>query len=117
MGGRRTDEITVLEVEAVQLVARLLGIHYVFIDNECRSFGIIRNSLTDLTRWSVCCMVLGVMNIPNWTKLSEEVEELLWCDVVAVTHQHLPSSISPCQYSIVALCISTYLRFLTNNAL
>lgn len=60
MEERRTDEIAVLEVEAVQLVARLLGIHYVFIDNECRSLGVIRNSLADLTRWSVCRMVLGV---------------------------------------------------------
>jgi len=59
VGGRRTDEITVLEVEAVQLVARLLGIHYVFIDNECRSLGVICNSLADLTERSVCCMVLG----------------------------------------------------------
>jgi hypothetical protein len=43
-----TNKISVLEVEAIQLVASRLGIHYVFIDDECCAFGIVGNALTDL---------------------------------------------------------------------
>jgi hypothetical protein len=45
----RTDKIAVLEVEAVQLVARLLRIHHVLIDNEGRALGVVGDPLTDLT--------------------------------------------------------------------
>ena len=44
----RTDEVSVLEVEAVELVASRLGIHYVFIDNECCAFGVVGDALADL---------------------------------------------------------------------
>ena len=44
----RTDKVAVLEVEAVELVAGLLRIHYVFIDNESSALGIGRNALADL---------------------------------------------------------------------
>jgi hypothetical protein len=52
----RTNEIPILEVEAVQLVASHLGIHYVFIDNECCAFRVVGDSLADLavqrvSRW------------------------------------------------------------------
>lgn len=45
---QRTDEITVLEVEAIELVAGLLRIHYVFIYNERGAFGVASNALADL---------------------------------------------------------------------
>ena len=44
-----TDEVTVLEIEPVQLVASLLCIDHVLIDNECRALGGVRNTLADLT--------------------------------------------------------------------
>ena len=44
----RTDKVAVLEVEAVQLVASRLGVHYVFIDNECSALGVVGNALADL---------------------------------------------------------------------
>ena len=44
-----TDEISILEVEAVEFVASLLGVHHVFINNECGAFGIVGNSLANLT--------------------------------------------------------------------
>ena len=48
-----TDEVSVLEVEAVELVAGLLGIHYVFIDDEGGALGVCGNALTHLaTTWS-----------------------------------------------------------------
>lgn len=52
----RTNEIPILKVEAVQLVAGHLGIHYVLIDNECCAFRGVGNSLADLavqrvSRW------------------------------------------------------------------
>lgn len=43
-----TNEIPILEVESVQLVARLLCIHYVLIDHEGSAFGVICDSLADL---------------------------------------------------------------------
>lgn len=44
----RTDKITILEVEAVELVAGLLRIHYVLIDHEGRSLGTSGNALANL---------------------------------------------------------------------
>ena len=49
VGGRYTNEIAVLEVESVQLIARLLRIHHVLIDNECCALGVVGNSLANLT--------------------------------------------------------------------
>jgi hypothetical protein len=43
-----TDEISVLEVEAIQLVASRLGIHYIFIDNECCALSVVGDALTNL---------------------------------------------------------------------
>ena len=44
----RTNEVAVLKVEPVQLVARLLRIHYVLIDHERCAFGIRRDALPNL---------------------------------------------------------------------
>jgi len=43
-----TDEVAVLEVEAVELIAGLLGIHHVFIDDEGSALGVRGDALTDL---------------------------------------------------------------------
>ena len=45
-----TDEVSILEVEAIQLVTSLLSVHDIFIDNEGRSFGLVGGALTYLTR-------------------------------------------------------------------
>lgn len=44
-----TDEISILEVESVQLVASLLGIHHILIDHEGRSLCAVGDSLADLS--------------------------------------------------------------------
>ena len=44
----RTDEVSVLEVEAVELVASRLSIHYVFIDDECSAFSVVGDALANL---------------------------------------------------------------------
>lgn len=46
--GVRTDEVSILKVEAVQLVAGRLGISYVLIDNKRCAFGVVGNALADL---------------------------------------------------------------------
>lgn len=50
---RLTDKVATLEVEAVQLVARLLRIHDVFIDDEGSSLCVGRNALADLAAGDV----------------------------------------------------------------
>lgn len=45
---KRTDKVTTLEVEAVQLVAGLLRIHDVVIDNKGSSLGVGSDALADL---------------------------------------------------------------------
>lgn len=45
----RTDEVSVLKVEAVQLVAGLLSIHDIFVNDECGAFGVVGDALADLT--------------------------------------------------------------------
>jgi hypothetical protein len=83
-GVRHTDKVTILEVEAVQLVARLLRIHHILIDNECRALGVVGNALADLARYrQYAATSHAFSNLPDWTKLAEEVEELLRGDVVA----------------------------------
>jgi hypothetical protein len=46
--GGLADEVAVLEVEAVELVAGRLGIHYIFIDDEGSALGVVGNALADL---------------------------------------------------------------------
>lgn len=45
----RTDEIPVLEVEAIQLVASLLGIHHILVNDKRRTLRIVCDALADLT--------------------------------------------------------------------
>lgn len=48
-----TDKVSALEVEAVQLVAGLLCVHDVVIDNEGSSLCVGGNALADLTVYSI----------------------------------------------------------------
>lgn len=43
------DEVSVLEVEAVELVAGLFGVYNIFVDHECGAFCVVGNALADLT--------------------------------------------------------------------
>jgi len=45
----RTNQVSVLEVEAIELIACLFGVMNVLVDNECGSLGVIRNTLADLS--------------------------------------------------------------------
>jgi len=49
---RRTDEVAVLKIEAVQLIAGLLGVHDIFEDDEGGTLGGVGDALADLTTWS-----------------------------------------------------------------
>lgn len=44
----RTDEVSVLEVESIELIACLFGVVHVLVDNKCGSLGVVRNTLTYL---------------------------------------------------------------------
>jgi hypothetical protein len=44
-----TNEIPILEVESIQLVACHLGIHHVLINDKCRTLCIICDALPNLT--------------------------------------------------------------------
>lgn len=101
-----TDEVSVLEVEAVQLVASRLCVHYIFIDDEGCALGVVGDSLADLA-------VLELVNwsdgsgqdapahkeddVPHGAELAKEVKEFLWGDVEAAegsAHGKLDSSSS-----------------------
>lgn len=47
-GVQRTDEVAILKVKAIQLIARRFGVHSVLIDDESCAFGVVCNALTDL---------------------------------------------------------------------
>jgi hypothetical protein len=46
---KRTNQVSVLEVESIELIACLFGVVDVFVDNKSGSFGVVRDSLADLT--------------------------------------------------------------------
>jgi hypothetical protein len=48
-GVTRTDQVSALEVEAIELIACLLGVVYVLVDHKCCALGVVGNALTDLT--------------------------------------------------------------------
>ena len=45
----RTDQVSALEVEAIELIACLLGVVYVFVDHKCRALGVVGDTLTNLS--------------------------------------------------------------------
>ena len=65
----RTNKISILEVEAIQLVAGLLGVHDVFKDDVGGALGVVCNALTYLA---------------DGPKATEKLEEILRRDVVAI---------------------------------
>lgn len=115
-GCRLTDKVTALEVEAVQLVARLLRIHDVFIDNESSALCVACNALADLAAGDISTSkptAYHGCHVPNGPVLAEELKELLRCHVVARGN---------CQHRCVQIRgwgggLITNLRFLTNKAL
>lgn len=79
-----------MEVEAVQLIAGLLGIHYVLIDNECRSLCVVGDTLADLAAESqYSSRGVGSRGLPNGAEFAKEVKEFFGCDVVAATSQYM----------------------------
>ena len=47
-GVTRTDQVSALEVEAIELIACLLGVVYVLVDHKCCPLRIVGNALTNL---------------------------------------------------------------------
>lgn len=45
----RTDEVSVLEVESIELIACLFGVVDVFVYYKCSALRVVRNSLTYLS--------------------------------------------------------------------
>lgn len=91
------DEVAVLEVEAVEFVARALGVHHVFVDHEGRALGVACYALADLSygsefalEWGWMVLVGGLFLFCSkifagselvW-RAYEEVEEVVGGDVV-----------------------------------
>lgn len=61
-------EVSVLEVEPIQLVTRLFGLHHILVDDERGALGVVVDPLSDL---------------PNRAKFAKEIEELVGGYVVA----------------------------------
>jgi hypothetical protein len=83
-----TNEIAVLEVEAIEFVAGLLCIHYFFIDDERGAFGVTGYTLTDLAVESQYLLnadskTISIPHVPDGAELSEEFEEIWRSGVVS----------------------------------
>jgi hypothetical protein len=61
------DEVSVLKVETVKLVACLFGVYDIFVDNEGGAFCVVGDALADLT---------------NGTEFAKELKEFVGADVV-----------------------------------
>jgi hypothetical protein len=44
----KNDQVAILKIEPVQFIARGLGVHDIFVDDECGALGVVCDSLTDL---------------------------------------------------------------------
>jgi len=62
------NEISVLEVETIQLVTRLLCLHHIFVDDKCGALCVVVDALTDLA---------------DCAELAKEVEKLVRGYVIA----------------------------------
>lgn len=117
----RTNKVTVLEVEAVQLVASLLRIHDVLIDNERSAFCVCGDTLPDLAIEGVSEQSIESEGrcrcVPNGPKLAEEVEEFLWCNVIAKNCELVSGRFATGGDSRLEPRGRKYLRFFTNKAL
>jgi len=61
------DEVSVLEVETIELVACLLGVYDIFVDNEGGALCVVGDTLADLT---------------DGTEFAKELKEFVGADVV-----------------------------------
>lgn len=78
-----THEISILKVESIELIARLLCICNIFVNNKHRTFGVVGCALADLP--DLVSRPLATRfkhDMPNRTKLSEEVEKLISSNVI-----------------------------------
>lgn len=85
-----TNEISVLKIEPVELIASLFGVVDVLVDDKRGALGIIRDTLADLTevvsRTNYSRPGRG-LRIPDGTKFAKEIKQLLGGDVVAMECQ------------------------------
>lgn len=93
----RTDEVSVLEVEAVELVAGRFCVHYVFINDKGGALAVVGDTLADLAaersviranRRRPHARAHGdeeADDVPHRAELAKEIEEFLWGDVEAAT--------------------------------
>lgn len=76
----RTNEVAILEVETIQLIARCLCIHDIFINHKRGAFGVVGDTLADLAVTRVSLGERGGSrdtyrigpNFPNRSKSSSE---------------------------------------------
>lgn len=82
-----TNKISVLEVEAVQLIASLFCVGDIFVNHKGRSSRVVCEALANLTIPSVSMLLevkVTAIDLPNGPEFAEKIEELFRCDVVAV---------------------------------
>lgn len=87
----RTDQVSVLEIEAIELIACLLGVMYVLVDHKRRTLRVVRDTLADLpggenqdvSKRLVKATDKTRMLLPNRPKFAKEVKQLLRGYVVA----------------------------------
>lgn len=90
----RTDQVSVLKIEAIELIACLLGVVNVLVDHECCALRVVGDTLANLPtnpkkiklicqRRDSRCNERTQMTVPDRPKLAKEVKELLCRYVVA----------------------------------
>ena len=81
-----------MEVEAIQLVARLLGVHDILVDHKRRTLGVACYPLTYLPGSSVSFVPVHVgdvcwregVDVPYRTEFPKQLEQIVGRDVVAL---------------------------------
>jgi hypothetical protein len=103
-----TNKVTILKVESVEFVAGLLCVHHFLIDYKCSAFGVIGDSLTNLT---VAISKVHTVHkyIPNRSELAKEFKQIGCRGVVAM--------IALASKDAETLSKQTYPRFLTKRIL
>lgn len=80
------NEVAVLEIESVELVAGLFGVYHILVDNECGALCVVGDALADLANSSLaqCRATVGEKSqySPDRTELAKELEEIVGTDVV-----------------------------------
>ena len=86
----KNDQVAILKVEPVQFIARGLGVHDIFVDDECGALSVGRDALADLPvvfvspepcdrSWSRDM----AKHLPERAEFAEEIEEFFGGYVVA----------------------------------